>query len=272
MAKILNVLLKNLFYDKGFGSIKIYSLNFSNQNYLMSENSELLNKQKEKIFSLLKEKSVLKQDVFANTINNFNRFRNISKNISNELKSVAGSIDKRISVAYSEVNQFAYQLKIAGDTLEFFMHTNVFEIDKSSPLYKSPYIKQNLNNAFCGIIYVYNFMSDSFKFNRLSDLGILVARIFINKENHFFIETKLPISAKYSNFSSEPLSDEGIQEIIHELIIFAIEFDLTPPPYDMVREISINEINERTSWITLRTGKRLGFVSDNNEDDINFQL
>jgi len=239
----------------------------------MNENTDIIQQQKQKIFSLLKEKSILKQDVFSNTISIFNKFKEQSKNIANELKAQISPIDKRINIFYSEVNQFAYQLKIAGDVLEFFMHTNVFELEKSSPLYKSPYIKKNPLNAYCGIIYVYNFMADSFKFNRLNDIGILIARIFINKENHFFIETKLPIVTKYSNFSLEPINITTIKEIINELIIFAIQFDLTTPPFDLVKEITINEINEKTSWITLRTSKRLGFVSDsNNDDDFSFQL
>lgn len=240
----------------------------------MSQNTDNLNQQKEKILSLIREKSVLKQDVFANTIKVFTTFKNQSRDILNNLNPIVANLDKRINLLYSEVNQFAYQLKIAGDALEFFMHTNVFELEKSSPLYKSPYIKQNPLNAYCGIIYVYNFMADSFKFNRLNDIGVLIARIFINKENHFFVETKLPLASKYSNFSLEPISENTIKEIINELIIFAIEFDLSVPPYDAIKEISVNEINERTSWITMRTGKRLGFFTDaeKNDDDFSFQL
>lgn len=239
----------------------------------MPDNTQLLQQQKATILSLVKEKSVLKQNVFQNVIQIFNTFKNQSKEIISDLKPSIINIDKRILLQYTEVSQFAYQLKIAGDTLEFFMHTNVFELEKSSPLYKSPYIKQNPQNAYCGLIYVYNFMSDSFKFNRLNDIGLLVARIYINHENHFFIETKLPMVSKFGNFSLEPLLPEVVREIINDLIIFAIQFDLSVPPFELVKEISVNEINERTSWISLRTGKRLGFVSGSNaEEDIGFQL
>ncbi len=239
----------------------------------MNEETDIIRQQKEKILTLIKEKSVLKQNIFSNTIQIFGQFRVLSKNIAAELKDVVSNIDKRVSIQYSEVNQFAYRLKVAGDVLEFFMHTNVFELEKSSPLYKSPYIKQNPSNAYCGIIYVYNFMSDSFKYNRLNDIGILIARIFINRENHFFVETKLPLASKYGNFSSEPLSERIIKEIINELIIFAIQFDLSTPPFDAIKEISINEINERTSWAMMRTGKRLGFTTESdNDDDFSFQL
>lgn len=240
----------------------------------MSENSDILQQQEQKILLLIKEKSVLKQDIFANTIKVFGSFKEQCKAIISDLKEQVSKIDLRINIQYSEVNQFAFQIKVAGDVLEFFMPTNVFELEKSSPLYKSPYLKQNPLNAYCGIIYVYNFMSDSFKFNRLNDIGVLIARIFINKEKHFFVETKLPIASKYSNFSLEPIPEKTIKEIIHELIIFSIEFDLTTPPYDAIKEVSVNEINERTGWITMRTGKRLGFFTDSEKDsdDISFQL
>lgn len=239
----------------------------------MGENVDILHQQKQKILSLIKEKSVLKQDVFSNTIRTFNKFKDLSKSSINELKNNVSQIDTRINIQYFEVNQFAFRLKIAGDVLEFFMHTNVFEVEKSSPLYKSPYLKQNPLNAYCGIIYVYNFMSDSFKYNRLNDIGILIARIFINKDSHFFIETKLPFASRFGNFSLEPLSEKNIREIINELIIYALEFDLSAPSYDTIKEISVNQINEQTSWITMRTGKRLGFFTGNDkEEDFTFQL
>jgi len=34
------------------------------------------------------------------------------------------------------------------------------------------------------MISIYNFLSDSFKFNRVNDIGYLIARVFTNKENH----------------------------------------------------------------------------------------
>ena len=59
-------------------------------------------------------------------------------------------------------------------------------MDKVDSLYVgnmlSPIVSgQNQLGTFCGIINIYNFLSDSFKYNRESDLGYLVGRIFINK-------------------------------------------------------------------------------------------
>lgn len=229
--------------------------------------SDTLSKQKEQIVKLLKEKSVMKQDVFRNTIAAFDMVKKCVQEIASDLNTETQAIDKRIVVSTLETTSYATQLKVAGDMLEFFMHTNVFEFDKSNAMFKTGYVKQNEYNSYCGIINVYNFLADSFKFNRLNDLGYLVCRIFINREMRFFIEAKGPLGIKYSSFSVEPLNKEQLLEIINDLIITAITFDLFTPPIEQVREVSVNEIQEKVSSINLRTGKRLGYGTNASYDE-----
>lgn len=235
--------------------------------------SEILDNQKNKIIQLLTEKSVMKQDVFRNTISVFELLKECVNEISTSLISEVKTIDNRIGIEVLGTSHFSAQLKVAGDLLEFFMHTNVFEFDKSHGMYKTSYIKQNNNNSYCGIINVYNFLSDSFKYNRSEDLGYLVCRIFINREKHFFIEAKGTLGIKYAMFSNEPLTKELLLEIINELIIYAISFDLYTPPYDTVKVVSVNEIQEKINSINLRTGKRLGYGTSNSvNDDTNLYI
>ncbi len=235
--------------------------------------SEIIQHQKELILKLLKEKSVMKQDVFRNTITAFDIIKECVNEIAIELNKETQVIDKRIVVSANETNSYATQLKVAGDMLEFFMHTNVFEFDKTHPMFKTGYIKQNEYNSYCGIINVYNFLADSFKYNRLNDLGYIVCRIFINREMKFFIEARGPIGIKYSSFSFEPLNKEQVKEIINDLIIYAITFDLLTPPIDQIREVSVNEIQEKVSSINLRTGKRLGYgASASYDEDTNLYV
>ncbi len=235
--------------------------------------SELLDAQKQKIVTLLAEKSVMKQDVFNNTIAAFDMIKLCVNEIAIDLVREIEPVDKRISVAVSEAKKYSMQLKVAGDVLEFFMHTNVFEFDKSHPMFKTGYIRQHAYNSYCGIINVYNFLADSIKYNRMNDLGTLVCRIFVNREMHFFIEAKGPVGIKYSSFSSEPLNKESLCEIINDLIIYVITYDLFTPPYDTVRDVTVNEIQEKVSSINLRTGKRLGFgASASYEEDNNLYI
>ena len=217
--------------------------------------------QREKIIQLLREKSMMKQDVYKNAQTTFDTLKEVVKDIAEDLRKEAQQIDKRISVEYRFTSDHEIELKVAGDMLVFYMHSNVFEFEKTHPMFKTGYVKQNELNSYCGIIYVYNFLADSFKYNRLQDLGYLISRIFINRENRFFLETKSPLGYKYSNFSDEAVSNNDLKEIVYDLITYAISFDLYTPPSETVREISLNEIIERVQSDKLKTGKRLGFKS-----------
>lgn len=222
--------------------------------------SDQENNQKQIILKLLTEKSVMKQDVFSNTIVVLNLLKDVLKDKSEEFNHEIAKVDKRVNLYYKDINLQSMQLKVAGDILDFNMHSNVFEFDRSHPMFKTSYIKNTPYSSFCGIINVYNFLADSYKYNRLSDLGYLIARIFINKDKKFFIETRTQIGYKYSSFSADEITKEQIIDIVNELIIFAINFDLFTPPFDAVKQVSIMEMQEKSSSAALRTGKRLGYA------------
>ncbi|HXU26967.1 MAG TPA: hypothetical protein VN698_07030 [Bacteroidia bacterium] len=217
--------------------------------------------QRDQILKMLREKSVMKQDVYKNTQNTFDVLKDVVKTIAEDLRREVSQIDRRITIEFRFPSDHEIELKVAGDMLVFYMHSNVFEFDKAHPMFKTGYIKQNELNSYCGIIYVYNFLADSFKYNRLQDLGYLISRLFINRENRFFLEAKPPLGYKYSNFSDTEISSDTLKEIVYDLIAYAISFDLYTPPADNVREISLNEIIERVQSDKLKTGKRLGFKS-----------
>jgi len=219
--------------------------------------------QKDQIVQLLKEKSVMKQDVFKNTKAVFENIKLVVNEICEELKHEAKAIDSRITVECISVGDYQLELKVAGDVLVFYMHTNVFEFEKSHPMFKTGYIKENHYNSYSGIVYVYNFLADSFKYNRLNDLGYLISRIFINRESRFFVESKPSLGYKYQNFSSNSVDKDTLKEIINELIIYCVSFDLFTPPAQAVNEISLHEIQERVQSDRLKTGKRLGFKMQN---------
>ncbi len=217
-------------------------------------------KQRETIINLLSQKSVMKQDVYTNTIAVFNELKDLLKEKADDMSHQIAQVDKRVNIFYKDLSIQSMQLKVAGDMLDFEMHSNVFEFDRSHPMYKTSYVKDNDYNSYCGIISIYNFLADSFKYNRLGDLGYLIARIFVNREKKFFVETKTKFGTKYNRFSDKAIAKEDLSDIINELIIYSIAFDLFTPPFDAVRMVTVNEIQEKSSSSALRTGKRLGYI------------
>ena len=167
---------------------------------------------------------------------------------------------------YTDRSTFDAQLKVAADLLLFSMHSNIFQFDREHPAWKTAYIQKNKFNAYSGIINIYNFLADSFKYSRLDDLGYLIARIFINHENQYFVEGKRQMGMLFTNYGNEPFSQESLKKIVYTAINYSLEFDLLAPPYDTVKIASVGQAESKIQHSRLITGKRLGFQF--NSDDI----
>ncbi|MCX6335259.1 MAG: hypothetical protein NT092_13340 [Bacteroidia bacterium] len=227
------------------------------------ENQE---EKKQLIIGILKDKSILKQKVFDNTLSAFCMVKEILKSLSKDVNSNLGNIDPRIKLEYTDRSSFDGQIKIAGDILLFSMHSNIFQFDREHPAWKTAYIQKNKYNAYSGIINIYNFLADSFKYSRLDDLGYLIARIFINHENQYFVEGKRQMGMLFTNYGNEEISRQSLQIIIETAIQYSLEFDLLVPPYDTVKIATVGQVEAKIQLSRIITGKRLGFQF--NSDDV----
>ncbi|HBE41271.1 MAG TPA: hypothetical protein DDW27_08715 [Bacteroidales bacterium] len=228
----------------------------------MSEISE----KKQAIVKTLKEKSLLKQKVYDRTFEAFCTIKEILRDFAKEGNTSLGNIDPRIKLEFTDRSNFDAQLKIAGDILFFSMHSNVFQFDREHPAWKTTYIQKNKFNAYSGIINIYNFLFDSLKYSRLDDLGYLIARIFINHENQYFVEGKRQMGMLFTNYGNEEISHDSLQIIISTAVQYALEFDLLVPPYDTVKIATVGQVEAKIQHSRLITGKRLGFQF--NSDDV----
>lgn len=224
------------------------------------------NAKKQQIIGILKEKSVLKQRVFDNTFASFCNVKDILKILSKDVNGNLGNIDSRIKLEYTDRSSFDAQMKVAGDILLFSMHSNIFQFDREHPAWKTSYIQKNKYNAYSGIINIYNFLADSFKYSRFEDLGYLIARIFINHENQYFVEGKRQMGMLFSNYGNEEITKESLQIIIETAIQYSLEFDLLVPPYDTVKIATVGQVEAKIQHSRIITGKRLGFQF--NSDDV----
>ena len=218
------------------------------------------------IIGTLKEKSVLKEKVYDYTLESFNTVKDILRTLSKEVNQNLDNNDPRIKLEYTDRSSFDAQLKVAGDILLFSMHSNIFQFDREHPAWKTPYIQKNRYNAYSGIINIYNFLADSFKYSRLDDLGYLIARIFINHEKQYFVEGKRQMGMLFTNYGQEEITRASLQIIISTAIQYALEFDLLVPPYDAVKIATVGQAEAKIQHSRLITGKRLGFQF--NSDDV----
>ena len=223
---------------------------------------------KELILETLKTKACLKQNVFKKTKTVFLSFKSEAKNLLAELKAEMEKVDKDVVVEFIEKSEYEFHIKFGGDVLVFFMHTNVFDFEKSHAIWNTSYVKDDKLRAYCGMINVYNFLADSFKYNRLNDIGYLVGRIFLNKDAHYFVEGKKQLGFLYNDFVNEVIDNEKIRKIIESSILYSMDFDLITPHYDAMKIVSVHDVNEATSAMSIKTGKRLGFKFNVDNENI----
>jgi hypothetical protein len=214
---------------------------------------------KSEVLELIKKRSILKRDVYELSKERFREFKEVLKNLITELKQEVARVDPRLEVNYKDMGEYYAQVTIAGDILLFSMHTNIFRFPENSLYLKSGYVLEDEGRAYCGTIQVYNFLADSFRFNRTEDVGYLIARIFINSENHFFVEGKQELGYLFNDFVNDVFEHKKMRDVICAILRYTLNFDLFIPNYNAVANISLGEANKLKDSVSLRTGKRLGF-------------
>lgn len=206
-------------------------------------------------------KSTVKQQVFSNTAESFLILKKVLKQLEKDyINALKGQVPDSNLPAYQERGPFEMDFRIGGDLLFFSMHSNVFEFDNRHPVNKIPYVLDDPLRSYCGMIMIYNFLADSFKYHRNNDLGYLVARIFINKDKHFFVEGKRQSGEVVKDFAVDTISPGILREIVETAIEYSISFDLLVPPYEQIKIATVDQMQEKISHSRMATGKRIGFT------------
>lgn len=217
----------------------------------MSENSQIL--------QLLQSKSSTKQEVFRITLSAFKDITKILEKKVSELSDVMDGKDQSVEIGFEEKGDFESHINFSGDRLIFHMHSNVFDFPPNHFIQKTSYIKEDRMRSFCGVIHVYNFLNDSFKYNRLNDVGHLIARIFVNKDNHFFVEGEKQLGFLFNDFINQELNLDFLERIIDQSMIFTLNFDLISPNFQDIDVVNVHQILDMINSHKLKTSKSLGF-------------
>ncbi len=218
------------------------------------------------ILDRLDKKASLKQKVYRETLDVFAQFRNKASEIAEKLAPRILMKDPAVEIAFMDMGPFEFHLKFSGDTLVFMMHTNVFTFPPNHEINKYSYINLNADNGYFGMVQVYNFLSDSLKYQRQTDVGYLLARIFINKDKHIFVDGRRQLDYLFQDPEKSVISDEVITKIIEQSMLYCLDFDLYAPPLEMLKSINIEQKNFINNPSGVPTGKRVGFViSDHHE-------
>ncbi len=212
------------------------------------------------ILKTIVQKSNLKQKVFDTTFTSFNLLKDTLFEMASEIDDqLEGQLDRRVRLEYRDRGKFEAQLQVADDTLIFQMHTDVFQFDSEHAIWSNDFVAGDKTKTYCGVVNIYNFLADSFKFNRNADEGYLIGRIFINVDRYYFVEGKGHYDIKSDQFGSALLDRHALVEILESAICYSINFDLLVPPFDLNPRVKIDQFNSKMDNSKFETGKRMGF-------------
>ncbi|MHB1177778.1 MAG: hypothetical protein ACYCZO_05545 [Daejeonella sp.] len=213
----------------------------------------------DRILKLLEDKAYVKQQISRTALSVFNRFKNELGIIGSKMKADFKNEDQSVEITYSDKGDFEAQLKFSGDVLVISMHSNIFSFPPEHEINKLKYVKDDPLRKYCGIIHIHNFLADSLKYNRTEDMGYLLGRIFVNKEEHFFVDGQSQLGFLYNSFGKGRIKQDQIIEILQLAIIYCMDFDLLTPPFESVRQITLQEKQFMGANSGYPTGKRMGY-------------
>ena len=200
-----------------------------------------------------------KQNIFRKTLEVFDKFKSRIEFFVDDIRNDVIKVDNSIEIECHAQGNFEIDLKVGSDTLVFVMHTNVFSFPPEHEIYKNKLVELDPTKGYCGMILIYDYLSDTFKYNRFNDIGYLVGRIFINKDGQFFVQGQRQFSFMYSEMTSMEINNDFIDHLIRLAIKQAVEFDSYAPPLDEIKEMTYLQKVQEIGSSAIKTGKRLGF-------------
>ena len=211
----------------------------------------------ENIVQILLNKSTVKQRTYRNVCKAFKQMEKEANALIGTISEKTTERDQDIKLSVESVSGQEFHIRVAGDLLVFVLHTNIITLPEDYDYNKSSYVADQPLRKYLGQINVYNFMADSFEFNRLNDPGYLLARLLINSENHFIVEGDRQVGFMFESASAKPLEKVDLDILIKLIISQAADNDLVVPPFPNIRGITVREKLEKTQ--SLGAGNKIGF-------------
>lgn len=231
----------------------------------------IMTQDKNSLFEHITQKSLLKLQVNEHTRSTFEALKAAAQNLSHDYQTQSAA--QKVTFRFKDRSPFEFEIQFGGDTLVFLLHSNTYEIPRNHSMMRKPYIDEDKDRRFCGMISIYNFLTDSFTYHRENDGGFMIGRLLINKDKHFFIEGKKELAMVYHQFENAVIDETTVSNILQASIAFTLNFDLLIPPYDQVAYVAVADIKENMQK-GIATNKRMGFkfgedkIAKKGDDDL----
>ncbi|MDN5201569.1 hypothetical protein QQ008_09360 [Fulvivirgaceae bacterium BMA10] len=211
----------------------------------------------EEIFNHLKNKASLKQKTYRNIVEVFKMLKKEASDITKKLQQKIKKVDSSISVSLTEKNEFEFHIKFAGDLLIFSLQSNIVTFNSEYVIMKSDYVKESTDRGYFGQIYVYNFLADSIKYNRMEDPGYLIGRLLVNSESHFYVEGTEQLSFLFTDIQNNIISEQWLRLLVEKAMLSSISNDLIGANYPDIQNTTLR--HKMKDNVPMGQGQKLGF-------------
>ena len=82
------------------------------------------------------------------------------------------------------------------------------------------------------------------------------------------VQGKRQLGFLYNDFINATIDKDQFKSIVQSAVLYSLDFDLLVPSYDLVNQVSVNQVKQVGDELKMRTAKRLGFVFQSNNDEI----
>ena len=82
------------------------------------------------------------------------------------------------------------------------------------------------------------------------------------------VQGKRQLGFLYNDFINATIDKDQLKSIVQSAVLYSLDFDLLVPSYDLVNQVSVNQVKQVGDELKMRTAKRLGFVFQSNNDEI----
>ncbi len=212
---------------------------------IRSTNIEAL-QQKELLRTIIKEKTR-------------NSFLMLEEALGHLVASYNEQLDTHQHLQLAKRSDRVLQLTVADDTLIFALQTSAYKFDRDHAVMQSEYVTEDPERAVVGIINIYDFMTDTFTYDRDEDEGYLIARVFVSKESTFFVEGKRQRNMGHKSYGKNRLDCDAWTKIVETAIKYSAEMDALVPPYETQMLTTMAQMQLEILQSKSKNGKRLGF-------------
>lgn len=204
----------------------------------------------------LRYKNQLKQQVKERTKQSFGE---LEQALVELVTAYNEQLDKASQISLRSRSERILQLTVDDDTLIFALQTTVYQFDRDHKALQTPYVTDNLERSFVGVINIYDFLTDSFTYERNEDEGYMIARVFVNKEGAFFVEGKRQRNMGITSYGKNIIDVAQWTKIIETAVKYAVEMDALVPPYETQMITNQGQMALEILQSKSKNGKRLGF-------------